>query len=130
MTCAEFQSAICLTNMPLPLQLLGIVLRIRKERRHMEHDLPVAKCLVQRVDARLAKLRVQTPTVPNHKRINNKNTVSTDEKKILKQKKKPLEHFFLNLLEADEYAHRFVYKLQGMSKKANGMMMVAVTPLL
>jgi hypothetical protein len=51
--------------------------------------------------------------------------------KILKQKKKkPLEHFFLNLLEADEYAHRFVYKLQGMSKKANGMMMVAVTPLL
>jgi hypothetical protein len=34
----------------------------------MEHDLPVAKCLVQRVDARLAKLRVQTSTVPNHQR--------------------------------------------------------------
>ncbi len=53
----------------------------------MEHDLPVAKCLVQRVDARLAELRVQTPTVPNHKRINNKNTVSTEENKKTKNAK-------------------------------------------
>lgn len=50
--------------MPLPLQLLRIVLRIREEGRHVEHDLAVAKRLVQRVDARLTKLRVQTSAVP------------------------------------------------------------------
>lgn len=32
----------------------------------MEHDLAVAERLVQRLDARLTELRVQTSTVPGH----------------------------------------------------------------
>ena len=63
-------AAVELTDVPLPLQLLGIILRIREKRRHMEHDFAVAERLVQRLDARLAKLRVQTSAIPGRKRGN------------------------------------------------------------
>ena len=131
MTYAEFQLAICLTNMPLPLQLLWIVLRIRKEWRHMEHDLPVAKCLVQWVDARLAKLRVQTSTVPNHKRNNNnKVPISKGKRDKIKKKANHLNIFVWNLSEAYE-SNRFVYKLEGTriikEKGYKGMMIVGNT---
>ena len=36
----------------------------------MEHDFAVAERLVQRLDARLAKLRVQTSAIPGRKRGN------------------------------------------------------------
>ena len=52
------------TDMTLPLQLLGVVVRVGQQGSHVEHDLAIAKRLVQRLLARLTKLSVQTTSVP------------------------------------------------------------------
>ncbi len=49
--------------MPLPLQLLRIILSVGKKRCNVEHDLSVPERIVQRLAPRLPKLRVQSTTV-------------------------------------------------------------------
>jgi hypothetical protein len=47
------------SNVPLALQLLRVVLRVREEGGDVEHDLAVVEALVQRVISSLAVLGVQ-----------------------------------------------------------------------
>ena len=51
------------TDVTLPLQLLRIVLRVRKQRRHVEHDFPVTERVVNRLDSRLSELCVQSSSI-------------------------------------------------------------------
>lgn len=47
-----------LTDMPFPLQLLRIIIGVRKQRRYVENDLSVFEHLINGFVASLTKLRV------------------------------------------------------------------------